>query len=218
MLVLANITVNQTTNLLGRGYDSVVGMLITPLLKVSPIEVSATNIPWAADNGAFSGFDAEKFQLFLKGIADQPNCLFVVCPDVVSNARETLEMFAQWRGEIEYINQPVAFALQDGQDDLELPEADAYFVGGSTKFKLSTSADDLIAEGKRRGKWIHMGRVNTKRRIRHAHKRCIDSIDGTCMRFAGFGALIIMCEYVDMLNTYERIKNANKASQRQEPR
>ena len=55
-----------------------------------------------------------------------------------------------------------------------------------------------------------MGRVNSKRRIRYAHVRGVDSIDGTCMRFAGFGAIVDMCEYISMLDTYKRIRKHNE--------
>ena len=36
-----------------------------------------------------------------------------------------------------------------------------------------------MAEAKRRRKWVHMGRVNSERRIRYAASIGCDSIDGT---------------------------------------
>lgn len=39
---------------------------------------------------------------------------------------------------------------------------------------------DICREGKRRGLWIHGGRVNSRRRIRYMlGLGCVDSIDGT---------------------------------------
>jgi hypothetical protein len=212
MKILANVTVKQAKTLLGRGYDDNVGMLITPLLKVDLQEVIQSGMPWAADNGAFSGFNPDRFKLFLSSIADRPRCLFVVCPDVVGDAQKTLEMFDAWRGEIEYAGQPVALALQDGQESLELPDADAYFVGGSTNFKLSLAADDLIVECHRRGKHVHMGRVNTRRRLKHAHSRLVDSVDGTCMRFAGFDYLVMLYEYMVILDDCNQVRRAPKVT------
>jgi hypothetical protein len=59
------------------------------------------------------------------------------------------------------------------------PRIDALFVGGSTQWKLGPSAEALVAEAKARGKWVHMSRVNSARRIRYAASIGCDSIDGT---------------------------------------
>lgn len=56
---------------------------------------------------------------------------------------------------------------------------DALFIGGSTEFKLSEFAATLAQMAKRRRKWVHMGRVNTRRRVRYAASIGCDSIDGT---------------------------------------
>ena len=80
---------------------------------------------------------------------------------------------------------PVAFVLQDGQEDLPLPEADCYFVGGTTKFKLSQTAHDLVREGKTRGALIHMGRVNSLRRLQTAQDMGCDSVDGSSASMFG---------------------------------
>jgi len=59
------------------------------------------------------------------------------------------------------------------------PELGALFIGGTTAFKLSAQARELVAYAKARGIWTHMGRVNTRGRHREALRWGIDSIDGT---------------------------------------
>jgi hypothetical protein len=56
---------------------------------------------------------------------------------------------------------------------------DALFIGASTEWKLGPSAEALVAQAKDRGKWVHMGRVNSHRRIRYAASIGCDSVDGT---------------------------------------
>lgn len=70
-----------------------------------------------------------------------------------------------------------------GSEDLDLPWDDfqGYFVGGTTRWKLSQASFDLIAEAKRRKKWVHMGRVNSQRRLFAAYYASVDSVDGTGM-------------------------------------
>ena len=139
---------------------------------------------WAADNDAFLAWDEKRFLKMLdKRDANllKDKCLFVACPDVVGSAAKTLSKFWSWREEITLRGFPVALVLQDGQENLEMPwtYVDAVFVGGSTEWKLSCHAETLIQEAKARGKWVHMGRVNTKSRYRHAVECGVDSVDGT---------------------------------------
>lgn len=140
-----------------------------------------SGLPWAADNGAFSGFDAERFRRFLAAIALQPGCLFVVCPDVVGDARATLEMFGEWALEVRTAGHPIAFVGQDGAEGIDIPWADfdSWFIGGSTRWKLSQASVDLVAEAKMRGKWVHCGRVNSMKRLRWAMRIGCDSCDGS---------------------------------------
>jgi EAL domain-containing protein (putative c-di-GMP-specific phosphodiesterase class I) len=58
---------------------------------------------------------------------------------------------------------------------------DVLFVGGTTEWKLGLEARGLVAEAKRRGKHVHMGRVNSEKRLRYAAAIGCDSADGTCL-------------------------------------
>jgi len=136
---------------------------------------------WAADNGAFSGFDEKKFLKMLEALKGIPNCKWVTCPDIVGDAWGTLDLFYSWSERLKADGWPVALVAQDGLEDLLIPwdRFDCLFIGGSTEWKLGPHARLLAAEAKRRGKWLHVGRVNTQGRIRYCISIGADSIDGT---------------------------------------
>src|SRR5690606_33191137 len=75
-----------------------------------------------------------------------------------------------------------AYVIQDGCQTIPA-SAGAVFVGGSTGWKLGPEARRLVAEGKRRRLWVHMGRVNSLRRLRYAADIGCDSVDGTYLAF-----------------------------------
>lgn len=116
-------------------------------------------------------------------ISGHHGLMWVTAPDVVADARSTLKMFDEWHIELAGAGLPVAFVGQDGQEDVDVPwdRFVCLFIGGSTKWKLSETSSDLIAEAKYRGKLVHMGRVNSLRRISQAYYLGCDSVDGSCM-------------------------------------
>ena len=136
---------------------------------------------WAADNAAFSRFDAESYVAMLASVRARPGCHFVTAPDVVADAFATRELWRDWYPAIRAYGLPVAFVLQDGVEDVGVPwlDCDAIFVGGSTAFKLGATARHCVREAKRLGKWVHMGRVNTQARLRYAQHLGCDSVDGS---------------------------------------
>jgi hypothetical protein len=136
---------------------------------------------WAADNAAFSRFDAAAYRSMLATIAGRPGCLFVTVPDVVGDAFATRELWRAWFPVVRAHGLPAAFVLQDGLDDVGVPwlECAAVFIGGSTEFKLGPVARMAVQEAHRLGKWVHMGRVNTMRRLRYAQHIGCDSVDGS---------------------------------------
>lgn len=156
------------------------GHLLTPGNGNSIEALTKTGLPIGVDNGAFGIFDPMAFRRLLKKVKGQP-ILWIACPDKVTEARETTRLFEEWKNEVAEAG-PVAFVGQDGQEDLETPwiEFDCLFVGGSTKWKLSVHAGDLMQEAKKRGKLVHVGRVNSLRRIDFALDAGADSIDGSC--------------------------------------
>ncbi len=153
---------------------------------VTPSNGAIPGAVWAADNEAFVGFDESKFVRMLTRLAGLDGCLFVAAPDVVGNALATFDLFDRWTHEI-YTNYglPAALVAQDGMTikDYEWWSGafDALFIGGSTRWKLSENARVLVTAAKRDGVWVHMGRVNSHRRLRLAKSWGVDSVDGTSM-------------------------------------
>ena len=58
-------------------------------------------------------------------------------------------------------------------------EFDCLFIGGRDDFKEGPLVREACREARRKGKWVHMGRVNSLRRMRIALDFGVDSVDGT---------------------------------------
>jgi hypothetical protein len=56
--------------------------------------------------------------------------------------------------------------------------------GPLVEWKLGEAARDLTTQASVRGKWVHMGRVNSLKRLRYAEMIGCDSVDGTYLTFA----------------------------------
>lgn len=167
-----------------RRFPQHVGWLITPRIRGRRISMREIAGQWAMDNDCFNveNFDPRRFIDALRLNMDiRDRCLFVVAPDVVGDADATLSRFRRWESSIHGLGYPVALAAQDGLENSAVPWTDleALFVGGSTDWKLSPIALKLIREARRRGKWVHVGRVNSRRRVLFCHHAGADSIDGT---------------------------------------
>lgn len=156
------------------------GHLIHPSQWNDSEMVLSSGKPYAADNGAFSGFDEGKFRKMLGEIPPE-RCLWVSAPDVVGNAEKTLDLFRFWEPIIKKAGFPVAFVGQDGLrlEDVPWSSMECFFIGGSTEWKLSGDAWALAYEAKRQGISVHMGRVNSLRRMKLAHIMGCDTIDGS---------------------------------------
>jgi len=174
--------VNGATKTIKRYSDSRhLGHLLNPRKMNSVEMVNSTGLMWAADNDAFNGFNPAVFTKMLEKIQGQERCLWVTSPDVVGDAEKTLKLFNHWEPIIHSYNLPVALVGQDDLESLEVPwdRFEAFFIGGSTKWKLSESAYKLALEAKKRGKWVHMGRVNSIKRLEIARLYGCDSVDGS---------------------------------------
>lgn len=162
------------------------GHLKTPRNGNAALGEAEGGLPWACDNDAFSDWSDWRFRRMVEAIPAEPHrgrLLWVACPDVVADARATLARFEEWWPYLTAEGLPVALVGQDGAESMELPwdRLAALFVGGSTEWKLSRAAEDLTREAKRRGKAVHVGRVNTLTRLRTVFDwGTVDTIDGTC--------------------------------------
>lgn len=132
------------------------------------------------DNGAFSSFSAGEFVSLLdREMPRRELCRFVAVPDVVGDARRTLECFESWEPSLR--SWPIALVAQDGQEHLPIPwcKIAAIFIGGSTEWKMSKHSVAIIKCAQIMGKWVHVGRVNTPGRYEYFKELGVDSIDGT---------------------------------------
>ena len=159
-----------------------IGFLVTPSGGHLPGTVLANCKRWAADNDCFNGFDEPAYVKMLerwRGV--QPGPWWISVPDVVADAAATMQRFEEWEPKIHAMGFPVALVAQDGLESMVVPWSrfEALFIGGSTEFKLSDDVRALCAEAKMRGKLVHMGRVNTLRRMETAARWGVDSIDGS---------------------------------------
>jgi hypothetical protein len=164
---------NQAAQELGCGVEQ----LLTPLTRFRPQQPDAR---FAIDNGAFAGFERKAFEALLDREYDRRHlCRFVVVPDVVADARRTLEVFDYWYGRL--AQWPLALAAQDGLENLPIPwdAINAIFIGGSTDWKLSRQAAAIIKAAKAMDVWVHVGRVNTPGRFEYFEALGADSIDGS---------------------------------------
>lgn len=157
-----------------------VGELIVPGAGSAPDSLKLIPGMWAMDNGAYSGFDVAMFMRMLKRFGGQKGCRFVACPDVVGDAAATLDLWPFWSSVIRGVGFVPALVLQDGMLTSEVPwrELGAVFVGGHMPWKFGTQASDLVAYAKARGLWVHVGRVNSRKRIYEAARMGADSFDG----------------------------------------
>lgn len=154
------------------------GCFLTP--RTGNSENSRRNCLWAADNAAFSNFNEHSFIKMLERIKGS-DCKFVACPDKVCDGQETIKLFYEWQSIIRKYNLPVALVIQNGMklSDIPFNMIDAIFIGGDNEFKLGPDAREITEQAKLLGKWIHMGRVNTNKRLKYAFEIGCDSVDGS---------------------------------------
>lgn len=177
---------NPTTGTGDAMRTGLLSMIATPA-QGNPVP---DGVEWCADNGCFGkGYPGvDKWLAWLASYTPEQisRCRFATAPDVVGDAEATLARSVPFLPQIRALGYPAALVAQDGLENLDVPwgDFDCLFVGGSTEWKLGLHARVLVAEAKRRGKWVHMGRVNSQRRLEYATAIGCDSADGTKLVFA----------------------------------
>lgn len=174
---------------------------------------------YACDNGKFGkGWPgADAWFDWLTRTVDRygaDRCLWAVAPDVPFDAAGTLAESLPWLAEIRALGIPAAFAAQDGCDQLGVPwdDFDVLFIAGSTEWKTGPVAERLSREAKERGKQIHMGRVNSRQRLRTAEWFGCDSADGTYLAFGPDKNLALLTGWLDELHHVPSLFGADPAA------
>jgi hypothetical protein len=166
------------------------GTMVTPSTWNNVERMIATGLPYCLDNAAFNWkrFEPHTYLALLRRVANaSAKPLFVTVPDQVGNHECTDYLFWAWQRAFirADIRLPWAFVLQDGissPDEIPWDFIDAIFIGGSDDFKDDLLVTlDLVPEAKRRGKHVHMGRVNGRARLRLAYEIGCDSVDGSSL-------------------------------------
>ncbi|WP_228523941.1 hypothetical protein [Mycolicibacterium phlei] len=162
-------------------------------------------VTWCADNSCFSkGYPGDdKWLAWLDRFSYAVDrCLFATAPDVVGDAAATLKRSRPFLPMIRELGYPAALVAQDGLEELDIPwdEFDALFIGGSTDWKLGSAATALAMEAKSRGKHIHCGRVNSRRRLKFCAAVGYDSVDGTYLTFGPTVNLPKLLRWLDEIN------------------
>lgn len=145
------------------------------------------NCIWAADNGRFSAPHEYTDTGYLGWLdrQERQRCLFATAPDVLADYATTLALSLPLLPRIRAIGFPAALVFQDGYTSGATPwdEFDVAFLGGTTTWKLGYGGQ-AVADARARGKPVHMGRVNSYKRLRVAAAIGCTSADGTFLKYA----------------------------------
>lgn len=167
------------------------GRLVQPRSFNSIAATAQAGQPWGADNDALAGVNPDAYLRMLDAIARAPRdqLKFVAAPDAVQRTPEgiigswegTLWLWRCWRPVLVSRGLPPAIVLQDGAtpDTVPWDELSAVFVGASTRWKLSRTAELLVKMARARGLWTHVGHVNTFGRLARVEAMGAHSFDGS---------------------------------------
>lgn len=147
---------------------------------------------YALDNGAWSAFsqgrpfDERAFELALRRMGAAAD--WTVVPDIVAGGLASLELSLRWMPRVLNESPRALIAVQNGMEPSDvrpfLGTRVGIFVGGDTAWKLRTLAT-WGRLGRDTGCWVHVGRVNSAKRIHQCGVDGAHSFDGTSVtRFA----------------------------------
>jgi hypothetical protein len=187
--------------------DELLGVMMTP--NMGNVATLGHVAFWAADNGCFTkgeAFDLLDYYLWLNERRPASlSCLFATGPDVVGDAPATWCRSAETFDAIRTLGYRPALVGQDGLEDhsVSWDEHEAWdwlFLGGSTTWKLSEAARECTTRARSLGKSVHMGRVNSLKRLRIAEEWGVTSADGTYVAFAPDKNLPRLVEWLHRLD------------------
>jgi hypothetical protein len=142
------------------------------------------------DNGRFGDWTANRpfrWERWWRWLTRMPRtALFATAPDEVGDAEGTLRSSLPWCPLIRDEGFKVAYAAQNGSTPANLPWGafDVLFIGGDTAWKLGHQAADVTHAAHLRGLPVHMGRVNSEKRLKRCDQLNIESCDGNYLAWA----------------------------------
>ncbi len=164
---------------------------------------------WAADNGCFSAkeWDEGRWYRWLSKRHPRAGCLFATVPDVVADHKSTMDLWRKYHDRVRDLRYPTAFVAQNGAVEANVPwsDLDALFIGGDTAYKQGPVAASLAQSARERGKWVHVGRVNSFKRLSY-WAPIADSADGTFLAYSPVQNAARVKEWVDRLRSPSDMK------------
>lgn len=158
------------------------GVLVQPLTTSYLNDAASYYELCGIDNGCFTETGRRKFSMSsYERLAKTALDKFGPAPDTPFDWAKTLESSLPTLQVIRSWDCPAAIVWQDGATVENMPwdAFDVGFIGGSTEWKLGLEAEALTKEAIRRGKRVHMGRVNSSKRMLTAQRFGCYSADGT---------------------------------------
>ena len=155
------------------------------MLSPGDWRITPDGLFYSLDNGAFGAyskgveFDGGAWLAHVaKAIKSEKPPRFLVVPDVVTKAAETLELWAIFAPALRQLcDIQLALAVQDGMsvdDVLELEQQpDIVFVGGTKQFKVDTLAAWCRFDR------VHVGGVNSLNMLWECDWHGVESVDGS---------------------------------------
>jgi hypothetical protein len=162
-------------------------------LILSPAGVLRTEgFGYSLDNGAWSCFQQNKpfdDRAFMRAVEKVGEAAdWIVLPDIVLGGMRSLDLSLAWLERLRGLPTPVLIAVQNEMhpDDVRslLSPNVGIFIGGDTAWKEATAVEwGRVA--RKRNCYLHVGRVNSARRIAICAAAGADSYDGSsASRFA----------------------------------
>jgi len=156
------------------------------LLVSAAGELRHEGMPYALDNGAWSAFqqgrrlDEKRFLRAVDKLGYGAD--WIVVPDIVAGGLRSLDYSLAWLNVLRGLPTPLLIAVQDGMkiDDVRehLSPTVGIFLGGTSEWKEGTAVS-WGALARRRNCLLHVGRVNSARRIAICAAAGATSFDGT---------------------------------------
>ena len=171
MMIMPGNNTSKVVHYLAGKHPGKIGWIQSPKSWVNP----PYYMPYAMDNGAFKDFIPNEYLNHIVRSQKFHNPLWIALPDSLGNAKETLRLWDQWYPQVSKTKYKLAFVAQDGILPQDIPkEAHCIFVGGTTNWKLKNSY-----KFKGIANLLHIGRVNSTKRLQWALEIGADSCDGT---------------------------------------
>ncbi len=200
MVMVANRTGVEVGYLAGR-YPGLLGHLYSPGAERGPYPF----LPYALDNGAYVAWENQvpwnegewRWMINWAALSGQPP-LWAIVPDVVADRSATLTQYKKYAPVIRAFGFRPALAVQDAMTFDDVPDAECVlFLGGTTDWKEKA----IVPWCTRFPGRVHVGRVNTWRRLWKCYEAGASSVDGTGWFTKRGGQAADLIRFIDRVST-----------------